>query len=99
LTIDAWIPVDRTAARTVLANLIARYADQRDEIERAGTAYSESQARTDFIDPLLAALGWDLTNQAGLAYSRREVVVEPSLEPTAENPYAWPTGLHLASGR
>ena len=38
--------------------------------------YAEAQLRVDFLDPLLAALGWDLTNRDRLIQAHREVVVE-----------------------
>lgn len=79
-------PDELAAARGAIEALVARYGDQQHSVERNGSPYSELQARTDFIDPLLTALGWDLTNSAGLPYSLREVVVEPSIETTLDNP-------------
>lgn len=72
-------------AREIVAELVQRYSHQADAIQRSASPYSEFQVRTDFIDPLLTAFGWDLTNRAGLPYSRREVVVEPIVDnPEAE---------------
>jgi type I restriction-modification system DNA methylase subunit len=38
--------------------------------------YLESQLRTDFINDLFLALGWDITNKANLSPLQREVLVE-----------------------
>ena len=42
--------------------------------------YKEAEARQEFIDPLLEALGWDVGNRAGVAPAHREVVVEYSMK-------------------
>jgi hypothetical protein len=44
------------------------------------TEYKEASARVEFIDPLLSALGWDVSNAAGLPDRFKDVVVEPSQE-------------------
>ncbi len=44
------------------------------------SAYKEAHARQEFIDPLFAALGWDVANAQHAAPDYREVVVEDSLE-------------------
>ena len=38
--------------------------------------YDEANVRQEFITPFFAALGWDMTNQAGLIPAHREVIVE-----------------------
>ena len=43
-----------------------------------GPGYKEAQARQEFIDPLFAALGWDVHNAQHAAPAYREVVVEAS---------------------
>jgi hypothetical protein len=63
-----------TAPRTVM-QLVRKFGEQR-EIRTAGVP-GETHARTEFIDPLFRALGWDVDNSKGrspLAY--REVVRE-----------------------
>ncbi len=42
--------------------------------------YKEAHARSEFIDPLFEALGWDVHNKAGVAPQYREVIPEPSLD-------------------
>lgn len=39
-------------------------------------AYDEASLRLEFLNPLFAALGWDVNNQLGAIPSRREVEVE-----------------------
>lgn len=41
-------------------------------------SYKEAETRLEFIDPLLVALGWDVSNSAGAADRFKEVVVEPT---------------------
>jgi hypothetical protein len=57
-----------------LNRLVAKFERGLAEFKQPG--YSESQLRTDFLDPFLAALGWDMTNRAGLIQAHREVVIE-----------------------
>ncbi len=38
--------------------------------------YNETQARGDFIDPLMGLLGWDVHNRQGMAPAYRDVVEE-----------------------
>jgi hypothetical protein len=61
-----------------IARLVDYFAINRNEY--LGPKYKEAQARMEFIDPLFAALGWDVANTQHLAPSYREVVVEDSLE-------------------
>jgi predicted type IV restriction endonuclease len=42
--------------------------------------YKEASARVEFIDPMLRALGWDVSNDAGLPERFKQVQVEPSQE-------------------
>src|SRR2546430_4373687 len=49
-------------------------------------AYSEAQARMDFIAPLFKALGWDVENEAGLPHHEREVIVEEGETDTEGRP-------------
>ncbi len=65
-----------------LAALVEKFARNRGEY--MAQAYSESQARLDFIDPLFEALGWDVRNRAQRAEREREVVVERG--PTSGRP-------------
>ena len=41
--------------------------------------YKEAQVRQEFIDPLFAALGWDVSNDQGYAEAYKDVVHEDSL--------------------
>src|SRR4051812_14004120 len=43
-------------------------------------SYNETPARQEFIDPLFAALGWDIGNRQGAAAAFRDVVLEYSLK-------------------
>jgi hypothetical protein len=54
--------------------LIRRF--ESDRPYHLSKAYSEAQARVDFITPFFKALGWDMENEAGLPHHQREVIVE-----------------------
>lgn len=57
-----------------VAELIERFEAQKAHF-RSGD-YNETQTRIDFVNPLFAALGWDISNQHGLTENLREVVHE-----------------------
>ena len=65
-------------ARTQVARLVAAF--KRNEGDYVSAAYNETQARTDFISPLLAAFGWDVLNSRGHQLALREVIEEPTVE-------------------
>jgi hypothetical protein len=45
-----------------------------------GSHYNESDTRSEYIDPLLDALGWDSRNRLGVYFANREVIREESQE-------------------
>jgi len=65
-------------ARTRVAELVRQFA--RNEADYLSPAYNETQARTDFITPLLEAFGWDVHNIKGQPLSLREVIEEATVE-------------------
>ena len=68
----------KAEARRQVAGLIAAF--KRNEDDYVSAAYNETQARTDFISPLLAAFGWDVYNAKGHQLALREVIEEPTVE-------------------
>jgi len=64
--------------REDIARLVKHFAANREAYRAPG--YKEAQARSEFIDPLFVALGWDVHNEAGAAPQYREVIPEPSLD-------------------
>lgn len=58
----------------IIQELVDRFSSNQSEYESSG--YLESQLRTDFIDELFKALGWDLVNKNKLSRLQREVLVE-----------------------
>jgi hypothetical protein len=60
-----------------IRDLVARYQHNDDLYRRP--AYNEAQVRTEFIDPLFIALGWDVHNEQGRSPRYRDVVHEASL--------------------
>lgn len=63
---------------TELNRLVDTYNASKSTFERATGGYQESEARSEFIDPFLELLGWDVSNRAGLIFSAREVLREES---------------------
>ena len=42
--------------------------------------YNETLVRREFIDPMFAALGWDIDNRAGYAEAYRDVIHEDAIK-------------------
>ena len=61
-----------------LNSLVEKFSRNLAELKAPG--YAEAQLRSDFLDPLFAALGWDLTNRAGLIQKEREVEIESATQ-------------------
>lgn len=61
-----------------IVDLVHRFRQQEDTYLASG--YKEAQVRNEFIDPLFAALGWDMANSKGLSRIYREVIHEDSLD-------------------
>ena len=68
----------KAAARSRVGELVQNF--RRNQADYLRAAYNETQARTDFITPLLAAFGWDVHNVAGLPLGLREVIEEATVE-------------------
>ena len=69
---------EKAAARARVAELVRGF--QRNEADYLRITYNETQARTDFITPLLAAFGWDVYNRVGHSAGLREVIEEATVE-------------------
>ncbi|MES9602309.1 type I restriction endonuclease [Actinomadura sp. NPDC000929] len=65
-------------SKATVRRLVERFAADFDYYTDSRRRYLEADARSEFIDPLLRALGWDIENQQGLTPSKREVVREES---------------------
>jgi hypothetical protein len=66
-----------SAPRQVLT-LVARFREHRDEYLSA--SYNEATLRKEFLEPLFAAMGWDVDNKKGYAEAYKEVVHEDALK-------------------
>jgi type I restriction-modification system DNA methylase subunit len=67
-----------------LQRLIRKF--EADKSHYLSKAYSEAQARVDFVTPFFKALGWDVENEAGLPHHAREVIVEKGEAETEGRP-------------
>lgn len=74
------VPSSKEEAREQVRRLVQDFRRNVAEYTRAGTAYNETQARTDFITPLIEAFGWDVHNQKRLPLDLREVFEEATVE-------------------
>lgn len=72
----------KAAARARVAALVEAF--RRHEADYLLPTYNETQARTDFITPLLEAFGWDVHNAAGQPLGLREVIEEATVEVAEE---------------
>lgn len=68
----------KEAARKRVAELVERF--KRNEADYLRATYNETQARTEFITPMLEAFGWDVHNASGLPLAYREVIEEATVE-------------------
>ena len=68
----------KTHAKAQLVELVRRFKHNEADYLRA--TYNETQARTEFITPLLEVFGWDVHNIAGQPLAFREVVEEATVE-------------------
>ncbi|MEM6499279.1 MAG: hypothetical protein AAF709_21460, partial [Pseudomonadota bacterium] len=68
----------KEAARARVAELVQRF--RQNEADYRGAGYNETQARTEFISPLLEAFGWDVHNRRALPLIYREVIEEATIE-------------------
>ena len=68
----------KEASRARVATLVQQF--RRNEADFLRNTYNETQARTDFITPLLEAFGWDVHNVAGHPLALREVIEEATVE-------------------
>ena len=59
-----------------LQNLVNRFHANIEFYKDIKNAYNEYSCRIEYIDSLLKLLGWDVTNEKGLAPQYREVIAE-----------------------
>jgi Eco57I restriction-modification methylase len=71
--------LSKDEAREEMGHLVEGYRRQATDLEAASSRYTETEARTDFIDRFLIILGWDVRNEAGLPQLEREVVLERTI--------------------
>lgn len=70
----------REIAKSKVRELVAKFAANVATYSSNTSNYNETQARTDFITPLLEALGWDVRNSANLPEDQRDVIEEATVE-------------------
>jgi hypothetical protein len=68
----------KQSARALVSQLVAKF--KKNSVDYLSPGYNETQARTDFVTPLLQAFGWDVYNNRGLPSGYREVFEEATVE-------------------
>jgi hypothetical protein len=68
----------KAAALARVAELVQSF--RRNEADHLLANYNETQARTDFVTPLLEAFGWDVHNTKRQPLALREVIEEATVE-------------------
>lgn len=72
--------MDKEQARQIIQALVDGFMAHRAEYVQSNSDYNETQLRTDFLNPLLVALGWDVFNEKQASQHLREVVHEDTVE-------------------
>ena len=67
-----------TNAIASIENLVERF-DRNIDAYRGGN-YNETLVRREFIDPMFAALGWNIDSHAGYAEAYRNVIHEDAIK-------------------
>ncbi len=62
----------------IILDLVERFQMHKEAYK--ASAYNETQARREFIDPFFKALGWDIDNEQGYAEAYKDVVHEDALK-------------------
>jgi len=70
--------------RVLIAAVVARYKINADQYARPGSAYNETETRTQLINALLQSLGWDVLNENGVTQDAQEVIQEATVEDKTE---------------
>jgi hypothetical protein len=65
-------------APQAILDLVERF--ERNISSYRATGYNEAQLRTEFIDPMFEALGWDMANRAGHAEAYKDVIHEDAIK-------------------
>ncbi len=85
------MPASITTFHSDLEKLIRKF--EADPQHYSSKDYLEAQVRTDFLNTLFKALGWDVENEAGLLHHDREVLVEKGdMEATGRPDYNFRIG-------
>lgn len=64
--------------RAIIADLVARFNSNK-SFYTTSKLYKEEEAKVEFINPMMEALGWDVHNKQGLGPNFKEVVFEETL--------------------
>ena len=64
--------------KDTVRDLITRFKANQNSMTASNSGYTETEARTEYIDPLFASLGWDMLNAKGVSNLLKEVVREQS---------------------
>lgn len=70
----------KEAGREIVRELVERFRANYSEFTASGSKYNETALRSDFLNPFLQALGWDVFNDGRLPQHLREVIFEDTVD-------------------
>ena len=72
--------MSRETAKAKVRELVTKFVANAATYTSNVSGYNETQARTDFITPLLEAFGWNVRNGTNLPEDQRDVIEEATVE-------------------
>lgn len=73
--------------KTILNRLTDSFKSNYAEYKKNTTTFNEAATRTEYIDPFLKILGWDINNEAGKPFTERDIVPEEPVNSTDRPDY------------
>lgn len=73
--------------KSILEKLVQKFENNHLEYHTNKTTFNEAATRTEYIDPLLKILGWDINNETGKLFSERDIVPEEPANSTDRPDY------------
>lgn len=68
--------LDRQEVLRKLTRLVDTFKENINEYHSSNNVFSEAATRTEYLDPFLKLLGWDISNEEGRSYFDRAIVPE-----------------------
>lgn len=79
--------MDETEKLTIVNSLIEKFKNNIAVYHENRTTFNEAATRTEYIDPFLKLLGWDVNNEVGKSFAERDIVPEEPANSTDRPDY------------